>query len=252
MSDSLAGRIIPNATVGQEKLFVWQRSTLRKPIFRYQQTAALLGPTLMRNQDVALDIFIESGKIKTPYERGIAWESCMFLRWAESDCIPGVGSKVYIDNPMTDEELHDVITKQIESNKSIETIVRPYILVVHGNDQYISIYPDSEEIGPDHQHRKRVEAHFAERGLKYVAQTPIIKWADFDGQDSNLNSVGRGPSGYQFGPGFNFDFNYFYTQLVDKLSITPISSLSAGFLHAPSPENPRPQTQDSNSGEPPS
>ncbi len=267
MGGSLAGQAALGATDGQGRPALWGPSILQKalPVARrmailqeflvkYNQARHPLDPPMMRDQDVALDIFVEGGKMKTPYERGAAWEPCMFSRWAEPDCIPGIGTKVYTDTPMTDREWDEALTKSLQPGKCPEATTRPYILVVHGNDQYVSVYPDYEEIGPDHPHRKRVEAHFAERGLKHLTETPTVKWAALNGQGSNPGGTGPGTGGDRHGASPDRDTITFRARLFAGLGVpTEFFIPPTGFLHTSGPEaeTPRPQAQDGDGGKPP-
>lgn len=131
----------------------------------------------MRDQDIALEIFTENGKMKIPYERGIAWDPCLFSRWMEPDCIPGIGSKVYTDKELTDKEIAEALEKSLSSGgpdvHQMATHTRPYILVIHGNDQFVEVYPEQREIAAGDPHFELVKRHFYERGLEFVRESII-------------------------------------------------------------------------------
>lgn len=258
MGGSLAGQAALSVTEGHGRPYGVSLLTKAIPVARrmailqeflvkYRESRHPLEPDPMRDQDVALDIITENGKMKTPYERGVAWEPCLFARWMEPDCIPGIGSKVYTDQPLTDKEMAQAIADSLKSGKC-EATTRPYMLVVYGNDQYVSVYPTTEEIGLDHPHRKLVEAHFAERGLSKITESIPFKWQDLHGQGSGTGGTGPGTSGDRHSASPS-DINFFRSRIFSGLGVpTEFLLPPAAFIHSPitEAEAPRPQAQDGN------
>lgn len=163
------------------------------------------------DRDTVLEVFLENGKIRTPYERHESWDTCSLNRWAEPGCVPAIGTKVYIDEPFDPETFAAEFEAEMrQSGKGFfNTYTRPYILVVHGNDQYISIYPAVEEIGPNHVHRKLVESHVAARGLNYLHESykptkPKLKGSN--GQVSYPGGSEQDPGGFGLTTGFGKHF----------------------------------------------
>lgn len=116
------------------------------------------------------------------------------------------------------------------------------------NCEYVAVYPTTEEIGPDHQHRKRVEAHFAERELSKITETPPFKWEDLNGQGSGTGSTGPGTDGDRHRSSVS-DSNFFRARLFSGLGVpTEFLLPPSAICHSPITEDeaPRPQAQDGN------
>ncbi len=199
MSGTLGGQTVLSVTEGIERAsfghsllskatpHLLRMQTLRRCLDKYSSTRAPLGHdpgTMPPDADIAVELFLHEEKIKTPYERNVAFLPCLFSRWYDSDCVPGIGSKVFTDNPLSDDEIQAALERSLSGGPNVHqvaTFTRPYILVVHGNDQYVVVYPHAEEIGPGHPHRQRVEQHFAERGLNHLTESAPIDWGKLHG-----------------------------------------------------------------------
>jgi hypothetical protein len=94
--------------------------------------------------DMVLELKLDDGKIIQPYQKGKSFNPCKITRWYDPSCVPGIMSK-------------------IRHNKDI-------VCVIHGNDQYIAMYPVPVEIGEDHELREIVEDHFTTRGLDFITE----------------------------------------------------------------------------------
>lgn len=195
-----------------------QKRNQGNPLLEFSAPLLELCTIIGSERDFAIEIFLENGKMRTPYKRGIGWEPTTFARWQHPNCTPGIGSKVYIDDPIDESALAAYLESSLKTSQVVDTYTRPYILVVYGNDQYISVYPNFEEIGPDHPHRQKVERHFQGRGLNFIEEI-TINW-DTNEQGDNFDSFRFNTE--QFGLSSTIgDANYFRNSILANFGVPP-------------------------------
>lgn len=106
------------------------------------------------DSDYPLEVFLdEDGNIKQPLKQGVAFNYCSFDRWSMPDCVPGIQSKVSVQNFAHSPWMSALYT----------------ITVIFANDKYILLVLNKASyIEPDHKHFDIIEAHFVKRGIEHL------------------------------------------------------------------------------------
>lgn len=134
-------------------------------------------------RDIPVEVFVcETGRIKQPYERGIAYEFCKLDHWYNPSCRPGIISAI------------------MPENKPQVYAKRPTFVVLFAEEQYIELQPEPRII-TDERTLRLCDLHFEKRGFDYLDDTQGEANFDlFDFQKDVINGI-NGPRTKTVSPG---------------------------------------------------